>query len=67
MERADPGVRRLERRPLAPYRGEDPKEACMTALLHHDSLADHLTGATGIFAVLLIVAVLLGIFAYIRR
>ncbi len=55
---------------LHPYRGEDPKEENMVALLHHDSLADHLTSAAGIFVVAMIVTVLLtvlGIFAYVRH
>ena len=39
----------------------------MISLLHHDTLVDHLTGAVGISAIVLIVVVLLGVFAYIRR
>lgn len=39
----------------------------MVALLHHDSLVEHITSATGIFVIALVVAVLLSIFAYVRR
>lgn len=39
----------------------------MIALLHHDSLVDHLTSATGVFVIALTVAVLLGVLAYVRR
>ena len=39
----------------------------MIALLHHDSLVDHLTSAAGLFVVALIVAIFLGIFVYVRQ
>jgi hypothetical protein len=40
---------------------------CMISLLHHDTLADHLTSATGVLVVTLIVAVVLEVLAYVRR
>lgn len=39
----------------------------MVALLHHDSLVDHVTSATGIFVIALVVVALLGVFAYVKR
>lgn len=39
----------------------------MVALLHHNSLTDHLTSAAGVLVIALIVAVVLGVFTYARR